>query len=36
MIEDLFSDDLDHLKRWQGRYGINQHVSMDTDEMLRV
>jgi hypothetical protein len=36
VVEDLVSDDLNHLKGLGGCYGIHQHVSMDPNEVLRV
>ena len=36
MIQDLVSDDLNHLKGLRRCDGIHEHVPMDPNEMLRV
>jgi hypothetical protein len=36
VIEDLVTDDLDHLEGGQRRHGIHEHVAVDADEVLGV
>lgn len=36
MVEDLVANDGDHLKRLPGGNGVNDHVAMDANEVLRV
>lgn len=36
MIENLLPDNLDHLKRWQRRNGIHQHIPVYSDKVLRI
>lgn len=36
MVEDLVADDGDHLKGLSGGDRVDDHVAMDTDEVLRV
>lgn len=36
MIQNFVSDDLNHLEGLRRCYGINEHVAMNPDKMLRV
>ena len=36
MIQDLVPDDADHLKRLAGSDGVDEHIAMDANEVLRV
>ena len=36
MVEDLVPQDADHLKGWPRGDGVDEHVAMDADEVLRV
>ena len=36
MIQDLVAEDANHVKRLLGSDGVDEHVAMDADEMLRV
>lgn len=36
MIKYLFPYYLHHLKRWQGRDGVDQHITVDADKVLGV
>ena len=36
MVENFVADDLDHLESRKGGDGIDEHVAVDADEVLRV
>lgn len=36
MVEDLVAQDADHVEGLLGSDGVDEHIAMDTDEMLGV
>lgn len=36
VVQDLVANDLDHFKGLRRSYRVNQHVAVDTDEVLRI